>query len=308
MSTIIRTNAGTAKKKPALYRAFRKYGWCYLFIAVPVLMFLVFTLYPVGSALLMSFQKYDVMNSKWIGFQNYATMFTDATFWKAMKNTVEFTIGTVPVNIAITFTLAFFIDQFKKKTQTFFKAAMYLPTVASGVTLSLVWLWMFDPTESGLFNSILSLLGLKSVIWLGQSSTALFSLMLMTYLTSHGGGIILYLAAMGGIPKSLYEAADIDHATSWAKFRHITWPLVKPTTLYLLVTGVITSFQVFISVYLMTQGGPDFATTTIAYLIYQNAFEFYNFGLAAAESFVLAAVIILVSFLQFKFFASDIEY
>jgi multiple sugar transport system permease protein len=284
------------------------YGWAYLFISVPVLLFLVFTFYPVISAFLMSFQKYNVLKSKWIGLDNYKFMFQDEVFWKSIKNTVIFTVGTVPVNIVITFVLAFFIFQMKNKTQTFFKAVLYLPTVASGVTLSIVWLAIFDPRSSGLFNRFLSVFGIDPVIWLGQSSTALFSLMLVSYLGSHGGGIILYLAAMGGIPKSLYEAADIDHASGWTKFSKITWPLLKPTTLYLLVTGVITSFQVFISVYLMTQGGPNFATTTIAYLIYQTAFSFYDFGLASAQSFILAIMIIIISIVQFKFFSTDIEY
>jgi multiple sugar transport system permease protein len=284
------------------------YGWAYLFISVPVLLFLVFTFYPVISAFLMSFQKYNVLKSKWIGLDNYKFMFQDEVFWKSIKNTVIFTVGTVPVNIVITFVLAFFIFQMKNKTQTFFKAVLYLPTVASGVTLSIVWLAIFDPRSSGLFNRFLSVFGIDPVIWLGQSSTALFSLMLVSYLGSHGGGIILYLAAMGGVPKSLYEAADIDHASGWTKFSKITWPLLKPTTLYLLVTGVITSFQVFISVYLMTQGGPNFATTTIAYLIYQTAFSFYDFGLASAQSFILAIMIIIISIVQFKFFSTDIEY
>ncbi|MEK8132324.1 sugar ABC transporter permease [Paenibacillus filicis] len=286
----------------------RDYGWAYLFIAVPVLLFLVFTLYPVISAFIMSFQEYGVLSSKWIGTGNYSRLMQDDVFWKAMRNTFYFTIGTVPVNIIITFGLAYLIFQMKTKWQTFFKAALYLPSVASGVTLSLVWLAMFDPTSGGLFNKVLGLMGLEPVIWLGQSSTALFSLMLMTYLSSHGSGIILYLAAMGGVPKSLYEAADIDHASGWTQFTKITWPLLKPTTLYLLVTGVIMSFQVFISVYLMTQGGPNFATTTIAYLIYDTAFVYYEFGLASAQSFVLAAMIIIISIVQFKYFSTDIEY
>ncbi|EAQ6393102.1 sugar ABC transporter permease, partial [Salmonella enterica] len=208
----------------------------------------------------------------------------------------------------ITFVLSYFIFQMKSKWQTFFKATLYLPAVASGVTISIVWLAIFDPTDSGLLNRFLGLFGLDPVIWLGQSGTALFSLILMNWLGSHGAGIILYLAAMGGIPKSLYEAADIDHASGWTQFSKITWPLLKPTTLYLLVTGVITSFQVFISVYLMTQGGPNFATTTIAYLIYETAFKFYEFGLASAQSFVLAIIIIVISVIQFKYFSSDIEY
>jgi len=301
----------TVRAKPARSRFmqfWKDYGWAYLFIAAPVVLFFVFTLYPVVSAFLMSFQKYNVLKSKWVGLDNYKLMFSDDVFWKSLKNTVIFTVGTVPVNIAITFVLAFFIFQMKQSWQTFFKASLYLPAVASGVTISLVWLAIFDPTPAGLMNRALALFGIDPVIWLGQSSTALFSLMLMSYLGAHGSGIILYLAAMGGIPKSLYEAADIDHASGWTKFSKITWPLLKPTTLYLAVTGVITSFQVFISVYLMTQGGPNFATTTIAYLIYQTAFVFYDFGVASAQSFVLAALIVVVSVIQFKYFSSDIEY
>ncbi|CAH1227670.1 MULTISPECIES: carbohydrate ABC transporter permease [Paenibacillus] len=298
----------SAARTSRFARFWRDYGWAYLFILAPVLLFLVFTLYPVLSALVMSFQKYNIMNSTWVGLDNYERLVKDDTFWKSIRNTIIFTVGTVPVNILITFVLSYFIFQMKSKWQTFFKATLYLPAVASGVTISIVWLAIFDPTDSGLLNRFLSLFGLDPVIWLGQSGTALFSLILMNWLGSHGAGIILYLAAMGGIPKSLYEAADIDHASGWTQFSKITWPLLKPTTLYLLVTGVITSFQVFISVYLMTQGGPNFATTTIAYLIYETAFKFYEFGLASAQSFVLAVIIIVISVIQFKYFSSDIEY
>lgn len=286
----------------------RDYGWCYAFIAVPVLLFFVFTLYPVGAALVMSFQKYHVLGSTWIGLENYRTMFNDPIFWKSMWNTFIFTVGTVPLNVAITLMLALLIFPRTSKVQTFFKASLYLPTVASGVTIALVWFWIYDPTTSGLLNMFLGLFGLENVMWLGKSNTALFSIMFMTYLTGHGTGLILYLASLGGIPKSLYEAADIDYASSWSKFKNITWPLLKPTTLYLLVIGIIHSFQVFMSIYIMTQGGPNFATTTIAYLIYQHAFVYYKFGLAAAESFVLGLIIIIASIIQFRVLSSDVEY
>ncbi|GAB2720810.1 carbohydrate ABC transporter permease [Paenibacillus thermoaerophilus] len=289
-------------------RWIREYGWAYLFILAPVLLFLTFTLYPVVQAFLMSFQHYDILDSTWVGLDNYTRMVQDDIFWKSMKNTVIFTVATVPVNIGITFALAFLISKMRQSHQTFYKAALYLPAVASGVTMSIVWMKMFDPTAGGLLNQFLGWFGIEPVIWLGKSSTALFSIILMNWLSSHGSGIILYLAAMGGIPKSLYEAADIDHASPWTKFARITWPLLKPTTLYLLVTGVITSFQVFIAIYLMTQGGPNFATTTIAYLIYETAFKFYDFGLASAQSFVLAGIIVIVAVIQFKAFSSDIEY
>ncbi|MCI3918830.1 sugar ABC transporter permease [Paenibacillus sp. TRM 82003] len=307
-STTTRKLGPTPRPTSKATRFLRDYGWAYLFILAPVLLFATFTLYPVVSAFLMSFQRYNILQSEWIGLENYRFMVQDNVFWKSMRNTLIFTVATVPVNIVITFVLAYFIFKMKQSSQTFFKAALYLPTVASGVTISIVWLAIFNPTSDGLLNQLIALFGFDPVIWLGKSKTALFSIILMNWLGSHGAGIILYLAAMGGIPKSLYEAADIDHASGWTQFTKITWPLLKPTTLYLLVTGVITSFQVFIAVYLMTQGGPNFATTTIAYLIYESAFKFYDFGLASAQSFVLAFLIILVSIIQFKAFSSDIEY
>lgn len=256
----------------------------------------------------MSFQEYGIMESTFIGVDNYRYLLQNEIFWKAMRNTAIYTVGTVPVNIAISLFLSMMIFPLHKRSQTFFKASFYLPAVTSGITMSLIWLWIFDPTKSGLMNYFLGFFGFDQQMWLASSDTALFSLMLMTYIGGHGSGVILYLAAMGGIPKSLYEAADIDAASAWSKLKNITWPLLKPTTLYMLITGVIGSFQVFEATYVMTQGGPNFATTTIAYLIYQHAFEYYQFGLAAAEAFILGLVIIVISVLQFKYMSSDVEY
>ncbi len=289
-------------------RFFNRYFWCYVFIAVPVFLFLGFTTYPLIFAFVMSFQDYNVFGSEWVGLSNYEYVLSDPIFWRAMRVTLVFTLGTVPVNIGISLGLAWLISQLKEKAQTFFKAVYYLPAVASGVTVSLIWLWIFDPHPVGLLNKFIGLFGFDNVLWLGSSKTALFSLMLMTYLGGHGPAIILYLSAMGGIPKSLYEAADVDATSTWGKFRKITWPLLKPTTLYLLVTGVIGSFQVFMSVMLMTEGGPNFATTTVAYLIYNTAFRYFDFGLASAMSFILAVVILTISVLQFKYFSTDVEY
>jgi len=301
--------AETVQASPSKLTLFlRDYGWCYVFILVPILVFLLFTFIPVIYAFIMSFQQYHVMGSTFIGLENYQTMVQDEIFWRSMRNTFVFTVATVPVSVGITLVLAVLIFPRGKKVQTFIKASLYLPTVASGVTMALVWFWIYDPTNMGLLNMILSFIGMENTMWLGSRSTALFSLILMSWLTGHGAGIILYLAALGGIPKSLYEAADIDHASGWSQFKNITMPLLKPTTLYLLVMGIIGSFQVFMSIYLMTQGGPNFATTTIAYLIYVHAFEYYQFGLAAAESFALGIVIILASVFQFKLMSSDVEF
>jgi len=289
-------------------RIMRDYGACYVFILVPVLMFLLFKLIPVVYGLVTSFQKYKVMGSSWVGLKNYGRALTDPVFWKAMEVTSLFTLGTVPVTIGIALLLSVLIHPLKKGWQTFFKASFYLPTVASGVIITMIWLWIFEPTTAGLFNMFIGLFGLENVNWLGQSRTALPSFIVMTWLSSHGSAVILYMASLGSIPRSLYESAEIDGAGPARSFRSITWPLLKPTTLYLLVIGVINSFQVFIQIYLMTMGGPNFATTTISFLIYQHAFEYYDFGLASAESFLLAIVIVAISIFQFKFLSQDVEY
>lgn len=132
--------------------------------------------------------------------------------------------------------------------------------------------------------------------------------MLIPILAGHGGGVILYLAAMGNIPKSLYEAADIDAAGAWSKLRNVTWPLLKPTTLYVVITGTIGAFQVFELVYLLTRGGPNLATMTLVYQIYLTAFQQYSFGLAAAQSFILAAIIVALALLQFRLLSTNVEY
>lgn len=296
------------RKSEKIKQFLRDYGWSYIFIALPVIIFLSFTLYPLIKAFMMSFQEYQVMGSRWVGTENYSYIFRRKLFWKALYTTLVYTLGTVPVNILISLGLALLIFQLDKKSQTFFKATFYLPAVASGVTLSLVWFIMYDPTPDGLLNKFLSLFGFPNINWLGRMDTALFSLMLMTYIGGHGSGIILYLASLGGIPKTIYEAAEIDAAGTWSKFRNITWPLLKPITLYMLITGIIGSSQAFMTAYLMTSGGPNHATTTIAYLIWQDAFEYFDFGVAAAESFVLALIIVGLSVLQFKYLGSDVEY
>lgn len=289
----------------------REYGWAYAFVAVPLLLFATFMVYPVGWALLLSFQKYGVLHTEWVGLKNYIYIFTSPTFapiWrKALKNTLIWTAATVPTTILTSLFLAVLIVRLPARLQTFFKFAFYLPIVASGIILSLIWLWIFDPM-SGLLNYLVGLVGVRPQVWLGDPKLALFSLILQAVLSANGGTIVLYCAALGGIPRSLYEAAEIDNASPWTSFWRITWPLIKPTTVYLFITGIIGAFQVFGNVYVLTQGGPDFATVTLGYLIYDTAFQQYNFGLAAAQSFLLGLMIIGLSLLHYKFLATDVEY
>ncbi|WCF07290.1 sugar ABC transporter permease [Paenibacillus thiaminolyticus] len=283
-------------------------GWGYAFIAVALVVFAVFTAYPVVSALIISFQDYKPLGSTFIGFDNYINSFKDPLFWKSIVNTAVYTVLTVPVALIISFVVAILILPLNKKLQTTFKAVYYLPAVASGVAMSVVWLWIFDPMEAGILNQLLGLFGISNLNWLGSSSTSMFSLVLMSWLASHGTAIIIYLAALLGIDDSYYEAAELDGASFLKKLWYIVIPFLKPTTLFLLVTGVIGSFQVFQNAYLMTGGGPDNSTTMVGLLIFNNAFKYFEFGKAAAQSLVLAAIIAIISLIQFKFMGKDVEY
>ena len=282
--------------------------WGYAFVAVALLVFCVFTVYPVVSAFFTSFHEYKPLGSTFVGLQNYKDTFTNSLFYKAITNTVVYTLFTVPLSLLISFCVAILILPFKKKIQSLFKSMYYLPAVASGVALSVVWLWIYNPLPTGLLNSLLAKFGFGNVNWLGSSSTAMFSLILMALLAGHGTNIIIYLAALLGVPNSLFEAADLDGATFLQKVWFIVLPLVKPTTLFLLVTGVIGSFQVFMNAYMMTGGGPDNATTMVGLLIFNNAFKYSDYGLACAQALVLAVVIAVISLLQFKLMGEDVEY
>lgn len=282
--------------------------WGYAFIAVALLVFCVFTVYPVISAFFTSFQKYKPLGSTFIGLQNYTTTFTNSLFYKSIWNTLVYTFFTVPLSLVISFVVAICILPFKKRTQSLFKSMYYLPAVASGVALSVVWLWIYDPMPTGLLNSLVSVFGIENQNWLGSSRTAMFSLIFMALLAGHGTNIIIYLAALLGVPNSLFEAADLDGASFLQKVWFIVIPLVKPTTLFLLVTGVIGSFQVFMNAYMMTGGGPDNATTMVGLLIFNNAFKYSDYGLACAQALILAVVIAVISLFQFKLMGEDVEY
>lgn len=308
MSTINGPAAGGSRQSKKLTKIKGESGWGYLFIGVAFLIFAVFTIYPVLSAFFISFQKYNPLGSTFVGMENYKATFSDALFGKSLWNTVVYTLLTVPIALLLSFALAVLISSLRRPAQSFFKAVYYLPAVASGVAMSVVWLWIYDPMPTGLLNRLISLLGISNQNWLGSSKTAMFSLVLMAWLSSHGTNVIIYLAALLGIDESYYEAADLDGATFFHKLWYIVIPMLKPTTLFLLVTGVIGSFQVFMNAYMMTGGGPDNATTMVGLLIFNNAFKYFEFGKASAQSLILAVIIAVISLLQFKLMGEDVEY
>lgn len=294
----------------------RNYFWPYAFIAPTIVLLAIFLFYPLIHAFIISFQELTIARDQgveWVGLANYTQTLANPVWRRALYNTVVFSLVTVVTGVIISLGLAWLIFPLNRASQNFFKAAYYLPSHIGGIMVALVWYWMFEP-RNGLLNYLVGTVGIPNQLWIKDPNTTLgishglFALMLIPILGGHGGGVILYLAAMGNIPKTLYEAADIDAASAWRKLYRITWPLLKPTTLYVVITSTIGSFQVFELVYLLTRGGPNLGTMTLVYQIYLEAFERYSFGVASAQAFIMAAIIVAFSVFQFRLMSTDVEY
>jgi multiple sugar transport system permease protein len=184
----------------------------------------------------------------------------------------------------------------------------FLPVITPMVPVSVVWKWIYDPLPSGLLNNVVKMFGLSNQNWLGSQKTAMLSLIIMAVFAGLGQNVIIYTAALLGIDSTYYEAADIDGATFFQKVRYVVWPIVKPTTVFLTITGVINGFQSFQNAYLMTGGGPDNATTMAGLLIFNRAFTYFEYGEACAQALILAAIIAVFAVLQFKLSSGDVEY
>lgn len=284
-----------------------KARWAYFFVAPHLVLYCVFFLLPVAWSMVLSLLDYQWWGVEFVGVANYVRVFADPVFWKAVVNTAYYTLGVVPLWLGKALIISALIFTFCKPLQTFFKAAFYLPHVTSAVILSMIWLWIYNP-PFGLLNYLLAFLGVDPVAWLGNKLTAMPSLILMQVVMGGGSSIVLISAAMNGIPMYLYEAAELDGARPAQVFLRVTLPLLKPTLLYLVVTGTINSFQVFTNIYLMTRGGPQFSTTTIVYMIYDTAFKQFQFGPASAMAMVLFVITAVFALVQFRWLGQEVEY
>jgi multiple sugar transport system permease protein len=230
-------------------------------------------------------------------------MLDQPLFWKSMAQTGIFILGLVPLRMAIALGLALLLNQ-KIGGLAFYRALYFTPVVTSMVAVSIVWLWIFDPSW-GVANWILESFGLPPSQWLSDPNSALPSLIVMTIWKTVGFEMVIYLAGLQGIPASLYEAAAIDGAGRWRQFRHITLPLLTPTTFFILVTAVIGAAQIFDQVFVMTQGGPLRSTYVIIYYLYEEAFRFFRMGYAAAIAWVVFAIVLVLTLLQWRFLRRD---
>jgi multiple sugar transport system permease protein len=291
----------------------------YLFLAPNLTGFLVFTLIPVVAAFALSLFEWNLFQPpKFVGLRNFIDLLgfsrdeagwylNDPRFWKFLGNTL-FLMLNIPICMAASLFLAIVLNQ-KIRGRVLFRTVFYLPTICSGIGIMLLWMWIYNP-EFGLMNTVLKLVGIKGPLWLKSYHLAKPSLMLMGLWGGMGGtSMILYLAGLQVIPPQLYEAAEIDGASSWQRFRHITFPMLSPTTFFIFITGVIGGFQGgFQAAYVMTGGGPDGATTTISYYIYNHAFRWFNMGYAAAIAVILFGLVFVVTLVNWKFGGKKVNY
>lgn len=280
----------------------------YLFILPAMVFFLTFVLYPMIKGVYMSLFRFRGRNESFVGLKNYIDLMTDRVFLQSMSNTLFIVAIAVPIVVILSLFIAINIYNKSAIVRSFFRGIFYLPAVSSVVSITVVWLWIYNP-DFGILNYILRSINVidGNIQWLGNSSTAIYAVIIVLITTSIGQPIILYIAALGNVPVELIESAKIDGAKNWTVFRHIIWPLITPTTLYIVVTTTINSFQIFALIQLMTAGGPNYATSTVMYLVYETGIRIQDYGKASAMGVILAIIIAVISTLQFKYLNKDIE-
>lgn len=279
----------------------------YGFLLPSFLLLLVFVFTPLFFSLYLSFHQWNVVSAAkpFVGLENFRTLLHDRQFWNALKNTAVYALH-VPAGMAVSLLVALMMNQ-KSRGVNFLRTLFFLPSVSSFVAIALVWQWMYHP-QFGLANYLLSFCGLPPLNWLRDPATALLSIMLMSIWMGLGYQMVIFLAGLQGIPLELYEAARTDGANAWQRFWKITLPLLRPTTFFILVTSLIGSFQVFASIYVMTEGGPLHSTDVVVYHIYQNAWEYLKMGYASAMAWVLFLIMMFATWLQFKLIGKRVEY
>lgn len=281
----------------------------YCFLAPALVFFLLFVLVPMVMGAVTSFFNYTMTDFSFVGIDNYIKMFGDKVFQKSFINTIIIVIGSVPIVVGFSLFVASQTYERSAFTRSFFRWVFFLPVVTGTVAVTVVWKWIYDPL-SGIMNYILKTGHVidQNIMWLGDKRYALMAIIIILLTTAVGQPIILYIASMGNIDKSLVEAAEVDGANKFQVFWKIKWPSLLPTTLYIVVITTINSFQCFSLIQLLTSGGPNYSTTTIMYYLYEQAFKQSNYGYANTMGVFLALLIGLISFAQFKLLGNDVEY
>ncbi|MCQ6267928.1 sugar ABC transporter permease [Fictibacillus sp. WQ 8-8] len=311
------SNLNTVTERPLIYQAKTKKRWLnserkegltfYLLISPWLLGFLFFILGPMIASLYISFTDWDLLTpAKWTGLDNYVKAFTgDPLFWQALKVTMIYSLFSVPIGLIVSLGVAMLLNQ-AVRGMSIFRTIYYLPAVVSGVSVMVLWMYIFNP-QIGLLNTVLGYFGIKGPGWIFDPKWALLSIVIMS-LWGVGGGIIIWLAGLNGIPDYLYEAADLDGASKFQKFMHITVPMLTPTIFFNLITGIIGALQTFGEAYVMTKGGPLNSTLFFNYYLFRKAFEEFDMGYASALAWILFIIIFIFTLLVFRSSALWVHY
>lgn len=271
-----------------------------LFLSPWIIGFIVFGLYPMAMSFYYSLCQYDVLRvPQFIGLANYKDLFfNDSYFWQSIWNTLYYTALKTPLSIIGSLVLAVLVNNSLKGVKIF-RTIYFIPSIVTGVALSVLWLWMLNP-QFGLLNVMLGFLGLPGTLWLKSPDWSKPAMVLMGLWSIGGGRMLVFLAALQGIPKHLYESVEIDGGGWWSKFRNITVPLLSPIIFLWTILDVIFSLQIFTEAYVMTKGGPLNSTMFFNLYLYFKAFDDYSMGYASALAWVLLIITLLITLIQFK--------
>src|SRR5690625_49334 len=272
--------------------------WGYFFLTPQLIGLLAFSLIPLAFAIGLSFMSWDGFGDRsFVGLGNFIRQFTNAVFWKSLWNTVLYTVLYIPVGVTLSLILALALNKIKAKE--FYRIFFFMPVVTSSVSVGVIWMWLLNG-DFGIINQFLEVFGISGPQWLTNTKLVMISIVMLSVWWQLGFNMIIFLAGLQGISKSYYEAADIDGASGFQKFRHITLPMLSPTTFFVSIMAVITSFQVFDQAFVMTSGGPAKASYTLVYHIYDLAFDRFQMGEASSVAVILFIIILIFTLIQFR--------
>jgi multiple sugar transport system permease protein len=272
-------------------------GWAFTLPAVVLIV--IFGIVPIVWSGIMSFQANDLVSAPhWVGMANYRALLHDPAFAASVRHTVLYTVLFVPLSVAGAMLVAWALNR-KLHGVRFYRLAVFVPVVTSTVATGIIFLWLLDPVF-GLVNFFLSKLGIPAQGFLSNPNQALYCIVAMTIWGWLGFDVIIYLAALQGVPQELIEAAEIDGAGKWSSFRNVVLPFLRPATLFLVVWSTISALQLFDEIYVTTRGGPLGSTTVVVFYLYQQAFQFFNAGYGAAIAYVLFLAILVITVIQLK--------
>jgi multiple sugar transport system permease protein len=285
----------------------RREWTAYLFLSPGLVLFFTFTLFSLGFSLYLSFHEWNILDPRkpYVGFENYRDLLHDDRFGQAVVNTAYFTFASIPITMALGLGVALLLDQ-QIRARGLFRTLYYLPVITPLVVASIVWKWIYN-ADYGFLNYYLQQAGLidSPLFWLSDKNLAMPAVIAMNVWKGVGFDMVVFLAGLQAIPEELYEAAKVDGAGRWQRFRRVTLPLLSPTFIFLIIIGVIFSFQVFTQIFVMTNGGPVDRTTTVVYYMYLTAFKFFEMGYATAIAYALFAMIFIFTLLQMRFYRRE---